>query len=752
MASEEYIQAAKQANRQPTTYMSVESADGQQLYYTTQAQWQGSDTLTNIDTAEEVGSVINERFYPAATNGGSSIGYGGALLFYEYAYYSEAYKQAPYRFKGLAVWPISAGDTVIVRFRIRDALVSPTIDYYTTSSNLTKSGFDTASGLNIVSNLTADDGPSLQTGELFNVSDTVYISGEYYNGSTWETLYISRGFDTEIASVVKETAQVITTDIDFGVITTFSPIFGVNDITETGALIAYSYSYSDLGVTYTSGGTIVDGDTLTPSRYYKIQADFTTTTGGRSKIREIQLKEGIFRYFGSHIDTPFAGVSPQIIPNSVSTLSQKIQIGKGLATTGETSVRMFWVSEVSDMIASGYLKGKDVAIYSGFVGLATSAYEPILVGTWYDHDLDEVNRVITVKIRDVFKQFEKRKIPEEVIDTTDGSIDTVALAYTPQSLVTVMKDIFDNIGLRDRYISDDFDTLEVGDYSAAKYKVSRTITKPQDFNKLLDELAVTGSMYLVPLGNGQIKPKPFNINQEHKAILDAKEIDFTNLKGNIKDFYSRFYAYYNPITSLGLKDPSDDRDDYDNGTALIDANAEVNWFPERGTKNHYDKWKAGRTSASTALTSPPQALTDLMILWNALFTEPLYTLTAKKVPPRYADIEPSDVIQIDNLDLPVVENAWDIAEAYTEGDRVIHDGRMWRARQDSTGDNPTSEAAFWQDTEILENGLTEGKHFFVLGRKFNPNTAQMELELMEMPPGTLGAFSADEFSSAFDIG
>ena len=63
----------------------------------------------------------------------------------------------------------------------------------------------------------------------------------------------------------------------------------------------------------------------------------------------------------------------------------------------------------------------------------------------------------------------------------------------------------------------------------------------------------------------------------------------------------------------------------------------------------------------------------------------------------------------------------------------------------------TSEPAFWQDLDILDSGLTDNKRFFVLGRKFNPNTALIDLDLMEMPPGTIGAFAAAEYSSAFDV-
>jgi sugar lactone lactonase YvrE len=1026
MASANYIAAAKQANRQPTTYMSVEDASGQTLYYTSQGQWDGSDVITEISTdgtQANVGDAIHLK--RSQSTSGTSQGKGSVLGGYGQIWtqvFTATYDHHLNNLKHNVTWPSALeGNSVLIRAKITNTnpyTTTPTVTHYTDEITIvadrTYQGGDWASYNGDISLVSIDH--KVLNGETWWVSVETF-SNVY--GSTWILAPSQLNVDTYpttaelvfLTEAIKPTAQIITTAIDFGADTTENPIFSVDDVTEAGATLTYTYSYATAAApsTFISGGTIIDGDSLiSGAQYYKIQIDFVTTNGARGKVREIQLKEGIFRYYGSHIAEPFDGVSPQIVPDSVSSFSQKIKLDKGLSTTGEASVRLFWVPETSDLIASGYLKGKDVAIYSGFVGLDTASYEPVITGTWYDHDLDEVNGIITVKIRDAFKQFEKRKIPEEVVNTTTGAITTSATATTwnAVSLVTVMKQIFDLIGLRDRYLSPDFDTLEAGDYAAAKYKVSRTISKPKDFGKLLDELAITGAMYLIPLGNGQIKPKPFDINQEHIAILDADEVKFTGLKGNISEFYSRFYAYYNPKTTL-TDDPDDDRDDYDNATALIDANAELRWFPERGTKQHFDKWKVGRTSATTALTAPPAALNDLASLWNSLFTEPLYTVKAVNLGPRFADIEPADVVQVDNLRLPVVDDVWvdspsyngdnypivaliilraltfnsdgtklytisdagseiifqhslttpfdintassdskeldisteaatprgmsispdgtkafvldqssnkiyryglttaddistgtydttslDISSqtttatgmfisedgltlivsgggifqyamttafdlttasyssltfsttpqdastsgvflsddgrylfvngfststvykyrlnitnnvssavyesesylysaqvtgayglhfdttgsnfyigdggaartvyqynipnpwilvgtSYTEGDRLVHDGKMWRARQDNSGKDPTSEATFWQDMEISAEGYTQGKHFFVLGRKFNPNTAQIDLDLMEMPPGTLGGFDSG-FDSGFD--
>lgn len=1000
MATDNYIAAAKEANRVPTVFMKVESADGDTLYYTTQGDWQGSDTLTNIDTTEEPSSVINERF-----NQNAVVVVEGTVVTFNFQLFTVPYDQ--HLSKVIHPFLAVLEDDGKAHARVKITNTNPVTTTPTRVHVSAETVFTREANGNILGVF-----ENAKVDQILLTGETWYVSVEFSNDGIWFQAPAAIDTPDSAFSVesIKPTSQLKTSAIEFADITNSNPIFSVDDITEAGALIAYSYEFSDLGSVFTSGGSIVDGDSLIASKFYKITADFTTESGGRGKIREFQLEEGLFRFFGSHIDEPFSGVLPLLVKNSVSSFSQKITIGKGLSTTGQASVKMFWVPETSDLIASGYLKGQDVSIFSGFKGLGTQDYEPVIVGTWFDHSLDEIEGEITVKIQDAFKQFEKRKIPEEVVDPVTSQIDTASIAnditFTATSLVTAMKQVFDEIGLRDRYISPDFDTLESGDYAASKYKVSRVLHKPTDSSKLLDELAQTGSMFLIPLGNGRIKPKPFDINQEHTAELDADEIDFVNLEGNLDRFFTRFNLYYNPKTTL-TAEPRDDRDDFDNGVGILDSNAELRWFPEKGIKDHFDKWKVGRTSPSTPLTSPPQALIDKGALDNALLTEPLYTMTAKKMGPRFADIEPADVVQVNNLELPVVNETWndsptynnkttslntsgatgvafsddgffmyviddvgtesidqyslstafDVSTAsddsksinisaeisvaayglwlkpdgtklyvsssgviyqygmvtpfdastgsydglsfnfaetsassgvfikedgsklylanwvngdlfqytmttpwllssitydnvtnstasqdttpidiflssdgeklfmsgfntkeiyqyslgsafdisvmifdgiqfpvsgqaaqnfgmsfngsgnimyvidtnnndvyqyslpvafdldsqtYTEGDRVIHDGKMWRARQDNAGKDPISEAAFWQDTEIDADGFTNGKHFFVLGRKFNPNNALIELDLMEMPPGTIGAFDSG-FSSGFNI-
>ena len=1024
MASAEYIAAAEAENREPVVFMRVDGSNEPEQYYTTKADWDGSDNLTNVDTQTETGSVISQFRQVAFANTYLATGWPyhiremqASTLLYT-AFGSQLYDIPPP--VGTTV-NISFNHSYLVTLNDGSNIFSTTIKFYnaTIQGTVTSVAGDTitwsGAGYKAV--------PSPMPSFYFATGATINITSSIGAGGTTATIpgYGSAGVlgaSVTVASLPDAIAvpsgfancNLTTSAIDMGAVPTGTPILSTDDITEPGCVISYQFQHSNDDITYTDGGYFVgDGVALTPARYYKIIAAFRSTNGNISTLREIRISQGAFRYFGTHIDQPFPGILPHIVPNSVSTLNQKIKLGKGLSTTGESNVQLYWLDSISDMISSGYLRGKDVTVFSGFVGLPEDKYEQIITGTWYDHQMDDKTSIINVKIRDALKQFQKRKIPEEEVNNLNGAISNSTLTYTTLNLMTVILDLFDKINLRDRYISDDFATLEAGQYSAAKYKVSRVIDEPKELSELIDQLAVTGSMYIIPLGNGQLKPKPFDINQAAIATLDADALDFGGLKGNLSTFFSRFYAYYNQKTTL-TDDPSTSKD-FDNGYALIDGTAEVKWYPEKATKQHLDLWKVGRSAAATPLTVPPQALIDLVNLWHVMFTEPLITVDVKNLPPRYANIEPADVVLVDNLKMPVVNTpwggsafyngksldisaqdatpsgvtfhpgglimyttgdvnskvyqyelttawdattatyngvfvdvstdslipktvffkpdgtkmyiltrgydrvtqyslstawdvstatydslsksvatedvfpwsvffrfdglkmyvsgtqnsgiyqyslstawdvstasydsvsfttgpslaspvevffdtdgirmyvlnainnqiaqyrlttAWDVSTAvytgaflsvestdnvsigftfkpdghglyvigrqtdsvysyaltsawdmvgkiYVEGDRVIHDGEEWRSRVgDNTNNDPTSEPAFWQDLNIDDTGYSNSKRFFVIGRTFNPNDATMSLNLMEMPPATLGAFSS-AFSSAFDV-
>jgi hypothetical protein len=733
--TDNYIAAAKNANKSPTALMRVVDASGQETFYTTESDWNGSDTLTNIRTAPETpassygdGDQLGSTgdAWHKAENGWTTITGGGS------AYVQTTAAFDAYLNEILLTISTSNPPTIIgvfrTRIRVTDSLSTPTETYYSQEEIV---DYQTTAGL----------GAGLFdfriSREILNTEVWYLIAEIFVSGAWQDAVFTVYNGTIDSLRVVRETGQLITSEIDVGSILTVSPILSLSDTEESGSNISYSYSYSDDDISYTSGGSTSDGEALTASRYYKITADFSTTNGGRGLLKEIIITEGVFFDIGTHKNLPINGVNPHLTKNSISKLTQRIDLNRGITTTGEMTVQMFWSREVSDMVATGFLKGKDVSIYAGFVELDFIDYVPIMIGTWYDHAFDEDNRTITVKIRDILKQFEKRKIPEESYDAS-GNKTSSPVTYEVKNIIDTITDIYDLVGIRSRYISDDYTTLEATEYSGADWNISREITQPKEAWKLLDELAQTGGLWLIPQGDGKIKPKVYNPSEAadpNLAIGDGVG-DFGQVSGNLREFFSRYYAHYNPKTSL-TSDPSQSTD-FDNGTALVNATAELNWFPEKGQKDHLDLWKIGREAVSTPLISPPFALRKLTRRWDSFFTEPGFSTKVTKLPPRFAAVEVGDVIPVSGLLLPVPSDEWDNTETYSKGASIVYSGRVYKSRVDSNLNNtPSSPSSFWVDVAILDTGLTDAKRFLVTGRTFDPNTAQISLDILSMPDDTL---------------
>jgi hypothetical protein len=767
MASAEYIAAAKKENRKQTTLLSIEDVDATTTFYTTKSDWDGSTTLTNIDTDIENGSAIpNENLTytpesPITTPGGTTA-------------YSRAKSSAipfdiyPYNIKGIRHYTFRAGVglpssyTAAVRLDIYDAATGGNFICSTETKNVNMVVFEIqpVAPPNEIRYYRCDfnDFEIDTTGKVASTVSNIYARPIVTDGF---------GIDTASANgdnVPEDTvnANLTTSTIDLGAVPSSNPTLNIDDVEPSGSAITYTAVGGNADPPTTSLGTVEDGDSLTAYRYYRITANFAST-GGRGELRELSLTEGLFRYYGTHQDSPFQGIKPYIVEGSVSSLKTKIDLNKGISTTGEVSVKLLWTPDTADLVSTGYLKGKDVVLSAGFVGLDTESYEPVITGSIQDVELDANNSTVTLKIQSVLKQFEKRKLPEVTYDATGANTGT-DITYTTTSLITAILDIYDKIGLRDRYVPDDYATLEAGDYAANKYKVSRTLSKskPIEAFKLLDELAQTGGLFLVPLGNGQIRPKVYNRNEAVDVTLDATEMKYSKIDLLYKDFYSRFLAYYNPDTTDfpyndGTKVPSK-AEDYDNAKFLFDATAETLFSPEKGQKDWFDKWLVGRTTASTALTTPPTALTDLVDRWNGWYSDPLFTFTTKDLPPRLADIDAGDIVGVDNLPLPAPADDYASGTTYGKGDRVGYQGVVYQSLQDSnTGNTPNTSQSYWveigisyEDRQTGRYGFSDGMRWLVMSKTFNPNTATIDLTFLQMPYAELGAFSSDEFSTAFD--
>lgn len=732
MATANFIAAAKKANRQPTVLMAIESSDAIQKKYTTQSDWQGSITLTNIDTTTIPGDAALLRPQVAADTGFQFI-LQGAVRFTSFPATSYLYS-----IRARVYWAKVAGTSVTTDIKVyAGGTVTPVLG--TTNSVLvTQNGSHDASTYYGDATFAFTASLLLTSGNSYDLVSSAQFSPSFIatNLSATTTVLFDT-FDTDVNYTLPSGTSGTST-IDLGLIPSADSILTIDDTLESGSTLTYTALGGNADPPVNNLGAVSDGSTLTAYRYYRITANFTATSGGRGSLHEIAISGGnnIFRYYGTHQDIPFGGVRPHIISGSLSPLSQKIDLKKGISTTGQISVKLAWVRDPADLVATNYLKGKDVQVSAGFVGLSSVDYEPVITGVIFDFSLDEKNGEITLQIQDIFKQFEKRKIPTETYDA-NGVKTSSDIPYSNSNLVDTITDVYDKVGIRGRYIDTAaYSALASGDLSGNDYRCTRTLSKPIKATELLDELAQTGGLFLVPTGDGKIRPKLYDATETPTVTIDIAEQNISNIKGNQKELITRSYHYFNATVS----DPKES-DDYDRAYASIDAESEILYDPEIGEKQFFDKWEIG-SNAGAALTSPPQALIDQADRWNGWWSEPRHSLTIKDMGPRYADIDPGDIVGLTNLELPIPQDEWDGGTTYSVGDKRVFSGRVYRSLQGSNlNKTPSSEPTWWHDEDLTATlapgefgrGLTDNKPFIVLSRKFDANKALITLDVWELP-------------------
>jgi hypothetical protein len=717
-----YIKAAKEPNREPVTVVTIESADGVNIDYSSQNDWEGSDTLTNVDTLESAGDVIPKKNQVTASHKTYSSIQGASFVLTYDAYLAETWLNViwGYALTGLvqqARIVLYDGDPATANQYI--------LDEFTISGTSIGSGF-------------AETGPILldaKSGPEFSSGTEIFLTVQIFNppADVWMNGILSATLNvvTPLYYLVKPTAQVVTSVLSFDVKPTTSPIISIDDVLESGASITYSVKGGDtlppsVVITGTGpGDSVKDGDALTPYKHYEVTADFSTTNGGRGIIRGISLNEGIFRYYGSHRGFPFAGIQSVLPAKAVSTLAQKIDPNKGVATIGQVNFKLLQTPETDDMLDNGYLAGKDVRVWSGFRSLSSlEDFRPILTGTWQDFDIDNKGGFINVKVRDMLKQFAKRELPEHTYNASTGARETSPIAYTNANVVTVIKNLFDRLGIRGRYSHPDYDTLEAGALSSSDFNVTRTLTEAIDVDKLLDQLAQTAGLFLVPSGDGRLTPK-LQASVTPTVTLDVRNYKTSAIKGNQGELITRLIARYNATKA----DPGND-EDYAAGYQLIDSVAEALYDPEKATRTWLDEWAVGSVSGGD-LSAPPQALIDWCERQLAWFSEPRFSFDLSDVPP-YVDVEAGDVIGITGLKLPITMATYDAGTTYAIGVKVISAGRVYRSKVDAnTGNTPASSPTQWQDQNVTADGLTDNKPFLITAFNFDTNDAMTKLSLRE---------------------
>jgi len=405
MPSDAFIKAASASNRQPVVLLAIESVNAITVPVTTAQNWLDS-TLVHINTSEVPGQIrmATDDVEPSsgthdgpettsgAVSGTATVTYIGGLPFYSQEtgiFYSGD------RITGVTVAcsPQHSGNYAMAIYGRRNGgswgIVARKNDF---------SGAATVS--NVLSGITMAYGSWEFKAQVNAPTAGHIIVNSFHN--THETRYLP-------------TASVITIPFDIGLIPTVPSRFESDDIIPAGCGVTYSaWGKDTLGASWISLGAVVDGGDLAAHRYYKIEADLTSSSSGMDTplIDELRIIGGDsqYIYISTHKDQPMQGALPYIAPGGISSISSKIDLTQQ-ATIGELTAKLFWRSATGAMISGDVLKNKTIICKLGFVGLSAVDYEPYFVGTWYDYQADHENKAFSVKTRNVLKRYTK-KIPD----------------------------------------------------------------------------------------------------------------------------------------------------------------------------------------------------------------------------------------------------------------------------------------------------------------------------------------------------
>lgn len=644
MPTAAFIAAAGAANRQPVALLAIESPSAEKLTFSTQEQW-ADCTISGLNETRTPGEIqlqTDNAFYPNVGN----------------------YPQTPVTINAqsasLSQYTATAIDTdnpyqVYISGMIYRASTATTCTVYLERRK------DGGSWQQIV---VYHDTSSRLGAETFEYTDTLsaagnyeyrlyYVLGRALNSSDFVKLV---QYQTVLAVRYQAAGNATTpsTGLDFETTPAANCRFEIDDTIPTGATITVTgYGRNSTGASWTALGTITDGQSLSPYRYYQFQIGLTTDPSRfhTPAVSEIRLINGDseYIYFSTHADTPVHGALPYIAPGGISSINSKIDLSQK-STIGELTIKLFWRPYLGELVASAALKNKTITCKIGFVGLAESDYEPYFVGTWYDYNADSMSGIITIKTRNIQRRY-SAKTPAQYPNFLQLDSGSNYIPYTPAATYTysgnimdVMLDIADDVGIPDRLLNrTSFTDLAAGARSGTNWQVARVLSEPQDAQEMLLQLAISAGVFLFEGADGKLTAKLYDAMAiaSPVATLDAQHIAFRAMEGGQKDLSTRIAVYYNLISGDGGSATN-----YSDCALHINATAETEW-QETSTKEHFDLWNLSDT-----------AITALAERWYSWYTTPRALVKAEEIPPRLWGIERGDVVAVRNLQLPCPATDW----------------------------------------------------------------------------------------------
>ena len=684
MPTDAFIQAAKKADRKPVALLAIESVDAIKVGSDTYTDWQASKSASNLNIEYERNTVFlttdGDEPY-RGTYAAPQISMGGA---YMNTGYTDVTVSTPATNEHATVFTVSG--------RVRNRVVDPPpYEWFNRQFTmwLQVSSDNGVTWDDIGSYVVPKHPDNLWliytiTGTAPRGSYIARIKTTYVNlreiDSEYEYNFIEVWFDTydyQYTTIYATAGSLRTKTLTLGETPEIDSHLEIDDTVPSGCSLSYTARGSDNGTDWVELGPVADGDALAPYRDYDFDVTFGSNTIETPRLMAIRVVGGNsqFDYYSTHKDYPVQGAKPYIVPDSISSLTSKVDLLDS-STVGELSCRLFWRKKTSDMIAAGYLKNKTVISKVGYLGLAEEDFEPYFTGVFQDWSADTQKKEFTIKTWDVLKKF-NRKIPAEsyFFDETGTRVSSLTYHLTGtnqdgtvaySNIMQVMLDIADLLGIPDRLINrSSFTELRDGVRSGAVWKVKRELYEQADAMELLNELRISAGVFLIPMPDGRLTAILYDdaLSGETAGHIDAVHHVFEPIEGGQKNLATQAVIWHQLISGKS----GNSQEDY--GKVFVKVFSRDIGEPEpvavmdiwgEGspvTKEWLDKWGMS-----------PTALAQLADRFDAWFGEPRATVKVKGLPPRLSGMVPGRIVEVDNLQLPCPVANW---EGYTTGKKFL---------------------------------------------------------------------------------
>lgn len=333
----------------------------------------------------------------------------------------------------------------------------------------------------------------------------------------------------------------------------------IEDVRDAGSGISYQAWSSATGAfagEETPLGTIEDGQEITDlKQFYKITCSLTASADRLTSPRILKIQANFDIWDRYTLKDKFLEYKGEIFPPVVVDLPQlqyQMDILNGKATISQVSIDFADDGFLEETIVSYHLKNNECVIFLGFDadGWTFDDYVPFWrgnVANW-----KRKTNVITLDAAD-WAFLSKKEIPEE--NPATGAI--VPIDYDGHPMDLGKDDLQNRINLRDSQI-------HFGSFDAAKnspqlagWRFKRTVSKPTDAWKLMQERNELCRAVLIPREDGKLyiylfDPAAAHLEEFGDNELDKGSVSFdARMSTTLVNRATVYYGFHVPLILTG---------------------------------------------------------------------------------------------------------------------------------------------------------------------------------------------------------